>query len=130
MFCSSLPSCCLPALGDPRRRGLLPLVVLVAINPMVMVNATYSWTKSLTVFYVILAVTLYLAGRRKRDSARTVAAFVALAAGLLVHYSAGPYVAFLALHYLFRFFRERPWRWRELAGVMVAAGLVLATWFA
>jgi hypothetical protein len=61
---------------------------------------------------------------------RTVAAFVALAAGLLVHYSAGPYVAFLALHYLFRFFRERPWRWRELAGVTVAAGLLLATWFA
>ena len=105
----------LPALGDPRRRGLLPLVVLVATNPVVMVNATYSWTKSLTVFYVILAVALYLAGWRKRDSARTVAAFVALAAGLLVHYSAGPYVAFLALHYLFRFFRERPWRWRDAA---------------
>lgn len=120
----------LPALGDRRRRGLLPLVVLLAANPVVMVNATYSWTKSLTVFYVVLAVALYLAGWRKRDSVRTVAAFVALAAGLLVHYSAGPYIAFLALHYLFRFFRRRPWRWRELGAIAVASGLLLATWFA
>jgi hypothetical protein len=120
----------LPALGDRRRRGLLPLVVLLAANPVVMVNATYSWTKSLTAFYVLLALALYLAGWRKRDSARTVAAFVALAAGLLVHYSAGPYIAFLVLHYLFRFFRERPWRWRELATVTVASGLLLGTWFA
>ena len=120
----------LPALGDTRRRGLLPLVVLLAANPVVMVNATYSWTKSLAVFYIVLAVALYLAGWRKRDSARTVAAFVALAAGLLVHYSAGPYIAFLALHYLFRFFRERPSRWRELAAISVVCGLLVATWFA
>jgi hypothetical protein len=79
---------------------------------------------------VVLALALYLAGWRKRDSARTVAAFVALAAGLLVHYSAGPYVALLVLHYLFRFFRDRPWRWRELAVVTVACGLLLSTWFA
>jgi hypothetical protein len=79
---------------------------------------------------VLLAVSLYLAGWRKRDSVRTVAAFAALAAGLLVHYSAGPYVAFVALHYLFRFFRERPWRWRELGAIVGAAGLLLATWLA
>jgi hypothetical protein len=49
---------------------------------------------------------------------------------LLVHYSAGPYIAFLGLHYLFRFFQERPWRWRELAAVAVACGLLVGTWFA
>jgi hypothetical protein len=120
----------LPTLGDLRRRGLLPLVVLLAASPVVMVNATYSWSKSLTVFYVILALSLYLAGWRKRDSVRTVAAFLALAAGLLVHYSAGPYIAILTAHYLIRFFRERPLRWRELAAVAVACGLLVGTWFA
>jgi hypothetical protein len=120
----------LPALGDRRRHGFVALLVLMAGSPVVMVNATYSWTKSLTVFYVILALAFYLAGWRKRDSARTVAAFVALAAGLLVHYSAGPYAAFLAIHYLIRFFRERPWRWKELAAVALSSGLLLGTWFA
>jgi hypothetical protein len=120
----------LPAIGDRRRRGALALVVLLAANASVMQNATYSWTKSLTVFYVLLSFALYLAGWRKRDSARTVAAFVALAAGLLVHYSAGPYVAVLTLHYLYRWFREHPRRWREPAIVASACGLLLATWFA
>jgi hypothetical protein len=120
----------LPALGDRRRRGALALVVLLFANASVMENATYSWTKSLTVFYVLLAFALYLAGWRKRDSWRTVAAFVALAAGLLVHYSAGPYVAFLTLHYLYRWFREHPRRWREPAIIASACGLLLASWLA
>jgi hypothetical protein len=119
----------LPALGDQRRRGSLALMVLLGACPVVMENATYSWTKSLTVFYVILALALYLAGWRKRDPVRTVAAFVALAAGILVHYSAGPYAAFLALHYLYRFLRERPFRWRELGLAAGVPAVLLASWF-
>ena len=69
-----------------------------------MENATYPWTKSLTVFYVVLALWFYLAAQRKHDSPRMVAAFVMLAMGLLVHYSAGPYIAVLAVHYLIRVF--------------------------
>ncbi|HLH20795.1 MAG TPA: hypothetical protein VKX45_26455 [Bryobacteraceae bacterium] len=118
----------LPRLSG-KRSGPLPLVVLLAASPVVMENATYAWTKSLTAFFVLLGLALYLAGWRKRDPVRTAAAFVALAAGLLVHYSAGPYLVCLALHYLYRWFRERPLRWAELAAISVAGGLLLATWF-
>jgi hypothetical protein len=102
--------CCLavPVLVRGRKVSLLPLVGVFAMNPAVMQNATYTWTKSPTAFFVILAVCLYLSGWRKRDSVRLTAAFVALAAGLLVHYSAGPYVVFFALHYLLVVFRGRP----------------------
>ena len=78
---------------------------------------------------MILAVRLYLSGWRKRDSVRMTAAFVALAAGLLVHYSAGPYVVFFALHYLLAVFRTRPAKWKELAAIAVSCGLLLFTWF-
>jgi hypothetical protein len=57
------------------------------------------------------------------------AAFVALAAGLLVHYSAGPYCVFFALHYLLVVFRTRPEKWKELAAIAVTCGLLLFTWF-
>jgi hypothetical protein len=57
------------------------------------------------------------------------AAFVSLAAGLLVHYSAGPYAVFFALHYLLVVFRTRPAKWKELAGIAVTCGLLLFTWF-
>jgi hypothetical protein len=59
-----------------------------------------------------------------------VAAFLALTAGLLVHYSAGPYCLLLGLHYLLRVFWKRPRKWRELAAIVVPCGLLLATWFA
>jgi hypothetical protein len=125
-----LPCCLmLRALVKQRSARTLPLVALFAMNPMLMENATYAWTKELTAFFVVLALWLYLAGLRKSDGVRIVAAFVALAAGLLVHYSAGPYIAFLALHYLIRVFPKRPHKLRDLAVIGCACGLLLATWF-
>jgi hypothetical protein len=118
-----------PALGFRRRPAAVVLTALFAASPVVMQNATYSWTKALTAFYVLLAVALYLAGLRKRDSVRTAAAFVALAAGLLVHYSAGPYLAFIGLHYAVRLVRGRFRAWREAVIIAVLCGALGATWF-
>jgi hypothetical protein len=56
------------------------------------------------------------------------AAFVAVSAGMLVHYSAGPYLVFLSAHYAFVLWK-RPHKWREVATITVACGLLLATWF-
>jgi 4-amino-4-deoxy-L-arabinose transferase-like glycosyltransferase len=125
-----LPCCLmLPALGLARRPRTLPLVALFAFSPVVMENATYTWTKSLSAFFVVLAFCFYLAGWRKNDRLRMVAAFLALTAGLLVHYSAGPYCLLLGLHYLLRVFWKRPRKWRELAAIVLPCALLLATWF-
>jgi hypothetical protein len=126
-----LPCCLmLPAMGLARRPRTLPLVALFACSPVVMENAMYTWTKSLSAFFVVLAFWFYLAGWRKNGRLRMAAAFLALSAGLLVHYSAGPYCALLGLHYLLRVFWKRPRKWRELAAIAVPCGLLLATWFA
>jgi 4-amino-4-deoxy-L-arabinose transferase-like glycosyltransferase len=126
-----LPCCLmLPALGLARRPRTLPLVALFACSPVVMENATYTWTKSLSAFFVVLAFWFYLAALRKNDRVRMAAAFLALSAGLLVHYSAGPYCLLLGLHCLLRVFWKRPRKWRELAAIVVPCGLLLATWFA
>ena len=133
-----LPCCLmLPALAwrIAGRRGLargrvLALTAFFAASPLVMENATYPWTKALAAFYAVLALWFYLAGWRKNDPLRITAAFVALAAGLLVHYSLGPYCALLALHYLVRVFRRRPRKWRELGVITALCGLLLSTWFA
>ena len=118
----------MPALVGSRRTSVWPLVAVFALNPMVMQNVTYSWTKAFTAFYVILGLWFYLAAWRKSDRLRMTAAFLALAMGILVHYSAAPYVLFLALHYLLRVFPKRAQRWKELATVAVTSGLLLATW--
>lgn len=124
--------CCLaiPVVASVRKVSILPLVAVFAMNPAVMQNATYTWTKSLTAFFVILAICLYLSGWRKRDSVRMTGGFLSLAAGLLVHYSAGPYCVFFALHYLLVVFRTRPNKWKELAAIAITCGILLGTWFA
>jgi len=55
-------ACCLalPVLARSRRYGVAPLVGLFAASPIVMQNATYTWTKLLTAFFVILAIVFYL----------------------------------------------------------------------
>jgi hypothetical protein len=125
-----LPCCLLlRAVVRKRRAGVLPLVALFALNPMMMEHVTYPWTKALTAFFVVFALWLYLAGLRKNDGGRIVAAFLALAAGVLTHYSAGPYALFLAGHYLLRVSPKRPRRVRELAIIGGSCALLLLTWF-
>jgi hypothetical protein len=119
----------LPALGVRRRPGPVVLTALIAASPAILQNATYTWTKALPAFFVLLAVALYLAGWRKQDSTRTVAAFLGLAAGSLAHYSAGPYLVFLALHYAWRIVRQPFRAWREAVLIGAVCGLLLATWF-
>jgi hypothetical protein len=111
------------------RTSVWPLVALFALNPVVMQNITYTWTKAFTAFYVVLGLWFYLAGWRKNDKLRMTFAFVALSAGLLVHYSAAPYLLFLTVHYLLCVFPQRSGRWREVATIAVVCGLLLATWF-
>jgi hypothetical protein len=125
-----LPCCLmLGALVKSRKTRYSPLTILFALNPMMMENSWYPWTKLLTVFFVLFALWLYLSGLRKNDGLRIVSAFLCLAAGLLVHYSAGPYVVFLGGHYLLRKFAGRPHRFRDLAAIGVTCGLLIATWF-
>ena len=97
---------------------------------MVVQNLTYAWTKLFTAFCVILGLHLYLRGWRKASRQRMVLAFVSLPAGMLVHYSAGPYALFVGLHYLLVVFRRRKHKWAEAAVTAGVCLAVLGTWFA
>jgi hypothetical protein len=105
-----------------------PLTVLFAVSPVFVQNATYTWTKGLTAFFVLLAIPIYLRGWRRGCSARMMFAFSCLAMGMLCHYSAGPYLLFFAFHYLIAVWPSRSAKWRELAAISLVGGALLATW--
>jgi hypothetical protein len=95
---------------------------------MLVQNATYSWTKLLTAFYVANGVYFYLTGWRRQDSRRTLLAFTSLCCGTVTHYSAAPYAVFLLVHYaIFLLPGRRNWR-REGALLAVAAAVVCGPW--
>jgi hypothetical protein len=111
-----------------RRRGLL--VPLLALCPLFVTNVTYTWTKLLSAFFVLLALHFYLAmlGQRRRDSC-VVAWPLALAAAVLVHYSAGVFALFIAGHHVWTVLhREAPRRWPVKAAAVVPGLLLLSTW--
>ncbi len=111
-------------------RAFVPLLCLMALNPMMVQNVTYAWTKLFTGFYVLLGLWLYLAGWKERTSGKMTAAFACLAAAMLTHFSAVPYLVVLACHYLVFVWAKRHDRWRELAIIVLVGGSILWTWFA
>jgi hypothetical protein len=125
-----LPCVLLARWMAPRGARYVGLIAtLFALNPMFVENAEFTWTKAAVSFYVALGLALYLAAWRKKDPVRMGAAFFSLAAGCLLHYSAGPFAVLLALHYLVFVFPHRPQRWRELASIVLPSAALLATWF-
>ncbi|MEO5959672.1 MAG: glycosyltransferase family 39 protein [Opitutaceae bacterium] len=126
----------LPAALLTRRFGggyaIATTTVLFMLSPLFAQNATFAWTKLPTAFFILAGLYFFL---RVHDVDRPPAApvlfAVSLAAGLLAHYSAGPYAVVLAVAWLAFGWRRRgeaAW-WRSTAVAAVAGGLVLATWF-
>lgn len=114
------------------RRAIPVLVLLFMFNPLFVQNATYTWTKLPAAFFILTALYFFL---RAHDPAAPPAAaglFAAsLAAGLLTHYSAGPYALLFAAAWVGMNrgrLRDLSW-WRVTARAALAGGLVLATWF-
>lgn len=104
------------------------IAAFLTLNPVVMENATWAWTKLLAAFFVILSLAFYLRAWRKNDPIRMIVAAASMAAAILVHYSAGPYAIALLLHYLCIL----PWRQNkliEIGGSVVTGTLLLASWF-
>lgn len=116
-----VPCCLFLTRIAPRRRLEPVLAALFMLNPSILENVTYTWTKAFAAAWVVLGVCFYL--RR-----RLVPAAVSLAAGILVHYSAVPFAAAVGLHCIFTSIRSGS-AWRKAAGAGVAAAALLATWF-
>ena len=114
------------------RAAVAVLAVLLMLNPSFVENATFAWTKLIAVFFILSGLYFF---RRTLDAGAPRAAgplcATALAAGILTHYSAGPYVLLLAIAW-FVLNRTR-WSdaafWRQTAVLGVICALVLATWF-
>lgn len=127
-----LPAAVLARRFGSGRGAIATIAVLLMLNPLVLQNATFAWTKLPTAFFVLTALGFFLRAH-DADAPRSAAPLfaVALAAGLLTHFSAGPYAVALALGWLLL---GRP-RWRQSAWrrttllTALAGSAVLLTWF-
>ena len=115
--------------NPPRARALV--TVLFMANPSVLQNSTFAWTKLPTVFFVLTGLYFFLPALAAGSRRRLAVAFLVLAAGVLAHYSAGPYVVAVVAAY--GWWRRASWPragfWRDAVLCALPAALLLATWF-
>lgn len=112
--------------GETGRIGWTILLLLAL--PALVQNAAFTWTKLPTVFFILTGLTL-LSEHAPAFPLR-LAGWLSLAAGMLAHYSAGPWIVALAIAGMVR----NPAGWRQVIGrqglvIGLACGLLFATWF-
>jgi 4-amino-4-deoxy-L-arabinose transferase-like glycosyltransferase len=130
----ALPCCLFASATLPRKMGrkaaIATLTLILAASPMFMEQATYAWTKSLTAFFALLSLWIYLSAWRKQDQVRFVAAFVCATAACLTHFYAVGWTAALAGHYLLVVWPKRPRKIREATIIGLVCALLATSWFA
>lgn len=107
----------------------LPVIVLLMFSPLYIQNTTYTWTKQLTVFFVLYGTYLYITSLHSSNRTVLTMAWVMLAGGILTHYSAIPYALFILLHYVVYVFYKNRGMVLDFFRNMLAAGMILLTWF-
>lgn len=103
------------------------LVLLLMALPALVQNAAFTWTKLPTTFFILTGLALLL--DRAAPFPARLAGWLSLTAGMLAHYSAGPWIAAIAAAGLAR----DPASWRRMftrPGLAIGLGCVLlfATW--
>lgn len=117
--------------GARRYTGLLALTTLLCLNPSVVQNATYPWTRALTNFFVLQAAALFVLALRESLPSLRRWSFLHLGLALATHYSTVPYLIALALVELRLLFTRRlAVREAALAALLVAAPVALWLAFA
>jgi len=116
--------------GDKRAVPILALLFM--INPMFAQNATFAWTKLPAAFFTLTSLYFFLRAQdQPANCVHAVLFATALAAGLLTHYSTGPYAVIFGVSWICLGWPHRhERRWLRNTGLAALAGtMVLATWF-
>ncbi len=102
------------------------LLLLMSL-PAFLQNATFTWTKLPTTFFILVG--LALLWRRSPTNPSRVAGWLTLSAGMLTHYSTAPWIIAIGLAILVRNPAELRWVWSR-TGILTALGCtaLLATW--
>ncbi len=127
-----IPGALLAHRWRPAAATIALTAVLYMVNPLFVENTSFPWTKLPAACFVLSAIYFYLRAQETgfpRSSA--ILSATCLAAGLLSHYSAGPYIILLALAWLLAartHGRERGW-WTTTSLAALCGAALLALWF-
>ena len=112
-LCIALPVYlfCRDYFGLKKLKNLMLLIsALILFNPAIMQQATFTWTKSLSAYFILLALFFYLFARDKNHQPSSYLSSLLLAGGFITHYSSLGYIIPVFLDYIlltFLIFKKR-----------------------
>ncbi|HEY4300806.1 MAG TPA: hypothetical protein VGM73_08035 [Candidatus Didemnitutus sp.] len=92
------------------------------LNPSVMENATFAWTKLIAAFFTLTAAYFLVRDIRSPERISVLVAAGAIAAGVLAHYSTVPWLLAFGMAWIFA--RGNPWSHSEFRGTVLRAAFV------
>lgn len=100
------------AIGQTSKRIIAPatlllLILFLGLNPSIVQNVTLVWTRSLTNFFILTGLALYLLARSTDDQTLRKFAWLNLGLAMVTHYSAAPYILGIALVELYFLMMKR-----------------------
>lgn len=109
--------------------GVPILALFLSLNPSVLVNVTYSWTRALTNFFVLYSLALFYLSAKKNDNYLRRLSYVNMGLAVLTHYSAVPFLMGLMLIDLYSVLRGQLAMKRAVINVGIFLA-VISPWFA
>jgi len=110
------------------RTALVIAVILFGLAPFAVQSETYTWTKFLTLGFILCGIHLHLYGLSRDRLYLACLSIPVFAAGLLVHYLTLLFAAFFVPHLLFSALARR-WSWRPVLCGLLGAAVLAASWF-
>ncbi|MCS7180427.1 MAG: glycosyltransferase family 39 protein, partial [bacterium] len=74
------------------------VIVICMLNPAILRQITYTWTKAFSAYYVIVGFYFYLKFIKLKNKTSLFLSGFLFGTGFIVHYSAGPYIVPVFLH--------------------------------
>jgi hypothetical protein len=118
-------------LADKYKTKLIFLICVVVffLNPSFITEATFTWTKNLTAYFILLGVYFYLKFRNKEDSRSIVLASVFLACAELTHYSAIQYILIILFDFLILTIFSKKFSWKKIILPALIFFIIVLPWY-
>jgi len=110
------------------RRCSIVLLALLAFNPFVVHNVSYTWTKLFSAFLVLEGLS-FLLNKDIKDSTRYLLGLGSLSLGVVAHYSALIYLATASIVIFLLLLKTKFSFIRSLFPACISSFLILTSWF-
>ncbi|GEM_PF-2746807 len=94
-------------LKNENKNFFIFVCIILILNPYILKQITYTWTKAISAYYVICGLYFYLNFLKNYEKTSLIFSSLFLGIGFIVHFSAGPYIFGILFHFLFRSFFKK-----------------------